>query len=193
VLILNGGLEGGADFGGLRKPVLTARLYHSNAILNLDGRVLITGSTPQENSNVDNSLVLYPTERRAEAYSPPYLSIPRPAPTILSASGSIGYNERMTIRATIPSGNTSTVSVSLINPGVVTHQNHMGNTHLVLLIDAIVPSGTPGEYTITAWTPTDAILAPPQYYMLWVVDGGKPCSSARWIKVGSSTIAWPTF
>ena len=137
LLLLNGASRGNADFAGLTAPVLTAvlynpvtnqfsvlasttiaRLYHNSAVLLADGRVLVTSSTPNENADIDNSLVIYPTERRLETFSPPYLLTAQVAPTINVVSTTTwGYGQQITIRATIPSGNTAGVVVRLINPG----------------------------------------------------------------------------
>ena len=49
-------------------------MYHSEAVLLPDGRVLVTGSDPQDNVN--------PQEYRIEVYVPPYLSDGRTQPQI---------------------------------------------------------------------------------------------------------------
>ena len=66
----------------------------------------------------------------------------------------------------------------------------MSDSHLVLLINSIVALGG-NTFTITVTTPPNAGIAQPQQYYLWVVDGPKPCARAQWIKLGSSTVAWP--
>jgi hypothetical protein len=89
-LILNGALQGVAGFGlasdpnlgallydptqpiGSRMSILNntivARLYHSEATLLPDGRVLVSGSDPQ--TNFPNGTVEYPEEYRIEVTSP---------------------------------------------------------------------------------------------------------------------------
>ena len=89
-LILNGALQGVAGFGlasdpnlgavlydptqpiGSRMSILNntivARLYHSEATLLPDGRVLVSGSDPQ--TNFPNGTVRYPEEFRIEVTSP---------------------------------------------------------------------------------------------------------------------------
>ena len=89
-LILNGALQGVAGFGlasdpnmgallydptqpiGSRMSILNntivARLYHSEATLLPDGRVLVSGSDPQ--TDFPNGTVRYPEEYRIEVTSP---------------------------------------------------------------------------------------------------------------------------
>ncbi|KAJ3254448.1 hypothetical protein HK103_007166 [Boothiomyces macroporosus] len=140
VLYINGATLGKAGFGlgkaaalnpvlytpsapaGSRFTVLNAtsvaRLYHSEAMLMLDGRVLVIGSTPNQDSMDDPTLTVHINEKKIEAFSPPYLLNGAAAPQILSVQASTwNYNTAYTITATIPSGNTSGVTVSLINPG----------------------------------------------------------------------------
>ena len=85
-LILNGALEGVAGFGLANNPnlgavlydptqairsrmsilnnTIVARLYHSEATLLPDGRVLVSGSDPE--TNYPNGTVKYPEEFRIE-------------------------------------------------------------------------------------------------------------------------------
>ena len=89
-LILNGALQGVAGFGLASDPnleallydptqpigsrisilnnTIVARLYHSEATLLPDGRVLVSGSDPQ--TNFPNGTVRYPEEYRIEVMSP---------------------------------------------------------------------------------------------------------------------------
>jgi hypothetical protein len=66
----------------------------------------------------------------------------------------------------------------------------MSDAHFVLLINNVVSTGT-NTFTITVTSPPNAVIAQPQHYYLWVVDGPKPCSKAQWIKLGTSATAWP--
>lgn len=143
-LIVSGTTRGRGGYGSADTPVMTAvlynpsavlgsrftvlassvvgRLYHNEAVLLIDGRVLIAGSNPNQNANDLDSEATYPTEKRVETYSPPYLLNGVPAPSIVSVSSSNwDYNMPYTVTATIPSGNSSTVTISLITPGFSNH------------------------------------------------------------------------
>ncbi|KAJ3317269.1 hypothetical protein HDV06_001814 [Boothiomyces sp. JEL0866] len=212
-LLINGATNGVGGFGAAQKPVLNPilynpaaqagkrftilastqveRLYHSEAILAIDGRVIVSGSTPNQDSNDDPTKVIHPTEKRIEAFSPPYLLNGVAAPQISAVSSTLlGYNQQFTITTTLPSGKTAGVTVSLINPGFITHNAHMGNSHNVLLIKSIVPAAN-GQYTITVMSPINSDTALPIYYQLWVVDNGKPCAQAQWVKLNAAVTEWP--
>jgi hypothetical protein len=139
VLILNGATTGCGGFGFASNPVRTAvlydpgkpkdnrfsilasttiaRLYHSEAVLALDGRVIISGSTPNVDSNTDNSQVIHPTETRIEAYNPPYLTNGKQRPEITNIDWyAWTYGAGYIITANIPTGDIANIVVRLIAP-----------------------------------------------------------------------------
>lgn len=168
------------------------RLYHSEAVLGIDGRVFVTGSGPNVDSNTANTQVIHPTQTLIEAYSPPYLSNGRVRPSINVTPTSWAYAQLLTIVATIPSGNASLTTIRLLAPVFATHGAQMGNSHLVLRVVSSVANGNNG-FTFTVQAPRDAYVAQPRYYMLWVVDDGTP-SLGKWIQLGGVPAAvqgWP--
>ncbi|KAJ3254067.1 hypothetical protein HK103_007528 [Boothiomyces macroporosus] len=211
LLLINGATMGQAGFGMQSKAALNPvlynphaplnqrftvlqkspiqRLYHSEAMLALDGRVIVSGSTPNQDSNDDPTTTIHENERRLEMFTPPYLLDGRTPPQILSAETQWEYNTTYSLTVSIPSGNTNNLSVSLINPGFITHNNHMGNSHYVLNIVSVVADGT--SYTLDVQSPKSSEIAIPLYYQLWVVDDGKPCKMAKWIQLKADTIEWP--
>ena len=80
-----------------------ARMYHNEAILLQDGRVLVSGSDPQ-----DNALQRYPQEYRVEVFIPPYIHALN-EPLVLNTSQPLGPN------ATIPT-NASTNAAPSAGP-----------------------------------------------------------------------------
>ncbi|KAJ3034714.1 hypothetical protein HDV00_004759 [Rhizophlyctis rosea] len=98
-----------APVGSRFKTVATsphARLYHSEAILIPDGRVLVMGSTPNYDGNIEVTPLgpIHMNDHVIEAYSPPYLTSGMKRPVIGTVAGTWGYNTLYTITATIPTG-----------------------------------------------------------------------------------------
>ena len=127
-LILNGAQQGVAGFGLATEPNLQAllydpsqpvgqrfsilgttivdRLYHSEAILLQDGRVLVSGSDPEDTR--------FPQEYRVEVYIPPYLSSGLKQPTFTIQTTDWAYNGQYQIQVTLFQGATSGMRVSLL-------------------------------------------------------------------------------
>ncbi|KAJ3190888.1 hypothetical protein HK101_008272 [Irineochytrium annulatum] len=160
---------------------IVARLYHSEAILLHDGRVLVTGSDPQEAEQG------YPEEYRIEVYVPPYLSsgLPRPTFILPSGLGSVAFGGKFTItNVVLPSG--GSVRASLVAPGVNTHGNSMGMRSCFVTVSAV--GG--GTYTVTM-PPVEVM--PDGHYLLFVLDGPTP-SIGQWVRLGgdpANIAAWP--
>lgn len=135
-------------------PMRIPRGYHSTALLLPDGRVLSVGTTPYGHH-----------ELRMEVYSPYYL-FRGPRPVIKNVPFTLDYNAMFEIAFT---PNMRIGSVVLMRPGATTHAFDM-DQRLVEL--SFVPSG-PGR--LTAQAPRDEHVAPPGYYMLFILsDEGVP-------------------
>lgn len=143
-------------------------LYHSILLLRPDGRVVIAGSNP----------VLGTWEPHIEVYSPPYLfttdgsgnSIPAVRPTITSATSEIGYGGTLTI---------STPDSTDIKTVVLTRL--CSSTHNIdfdqRLVELNFTQGGTGKLTATA--PPNANIAPPGYYLVWILNNaGTPSEGA---------------
>ena len=136
-MILNGAQQGVAGFGLATDPNLSAllydptkpigqrisilantivaRLYHSEATLLPDGRVLVSGSDPQ--TYYPNGSAIYPEEFRVEVYVPPYLSQGLKQPTFTIAETDWNLGGQYQIKVTLFQGTTSTMRVSLVAGG----------------------------------------------------------------------------
>ena len=141
------------------------RGYHSTALLMPDGRVLSTG----DNRKSDQPNGQGPDET-AEIYSPPYL-FKGPRPVITSAPATIGMDAPFTVGAT---GDID--AAVLIAPTATTHATDM--------TQRLVPLTTVAESvgTVTLQSPPTAAVAPPGYYMLFLLDDGVP-SVAKWVRL----------
>jgi hypothetical protein len=138
-----------------------SRAYHSTALLLPDGRVMSAGDESNgDGVNVDT----------AEVYEPPYLH--RGArPTIDSVSDQIQTGASFGVTTS----NTNIAGASLVAPGAVTHGVDMNQR--VIQLDVTRHTGC---VSITA---PAANVAPPGYYMLFLLnDQGVP-SEAKFVKL----------
>jgi len=141
------------------------RLYHSIALLLPDGRVLIAGGGRFGGGSLDDML-------NAEIFSPPYL-FKGIRPAITSAPNLISYNSMFSI-TTPDTGRIATVS--LLPLGSVTHHFNANQRYLSL---AFQSNGS----GLDIQSPTNANIAPPGYYMLFIVDTNGVPSIASIIKI----------
>lgn len=153
-----------------------ARMYHSEAVLMQDGRVLISGSDPQSAN--------YPQEYRVEVFEPAYVTSGLPRPSFTIADNDWAYGSEHTI--TVTAGNTANMRASLMGAVSSTHGNSMGQR---TIFPAISCAGN--SCTITA--PPDSKVCPPGWFQLFILDGVTP-SSSTWVRVGGDPAKlgnWP--
>ncbi|CAN6938625.1 unnamed protein product [Brassica oleracea] len=205
VLLINGGSSGSAGWELGREPVLNPdlyhpdkpigsrfqvqnpstipRMYHSTATLLRDGRVLVGGSNPHEFYNFTG--VLFPTELRLEAFSPSYLETQHRniRPRIMSPSlhSTVNYGGILRLRFRVLGGVKTPVKVTMAFPSFTTHSFSMSQRLLVL---DHVTSLRIGQWTyeVRVKTPRSANLAPPGYYMVFVVNQDIP-SEGIWVRL----------
>ena len=150
------------------------RLYHSNGLLLPDASVWVAGSNPNYN--------VY--ESRVEIYQPAYLFtrdvnnnvVLATRPTISSAPSTIAWGGQFTL-FTPDAANIS--SVVLVRPGAPTHAFDM-DQRLVGM------SFTKGSGTLTVTAPPNGNIAPPGYYMLFLLNSSGVPSVAKFTKLGTS-------
>ncbi|ORX90448.1 hypothetical protein K493DRAFT_330879 [Basidiobolus meristosporus CBS 931.73] len=151
------------------------RVYHSSALLIPDGRIFVAGSNP--NSDATFEQVDFPTEYRVEAFSPPYLFGETPRPVIQKIPEKIHYGEKFEVNVeSFVEG--SEFKVVLIHSGFVTHSTHMSHRHVTL--QQVQVDGN----SITVTAPPNPNIAPPKYYMLFVLENNVP-SIARWVQLSN--------
>ncbi|XVF31206.1 hypothetical protein REPUB_Repub16aG0125800 [Reevesia pubescens] len=164
-------------------PSPRPRLYHSTALLLTDGRILVSGSNPHIHYNFTN--VEYPTDLSMESFSPPYLSQDYDSirPQILSLDEKIGYGgQSFWLSFKVQDYLTANVlSVTIIAPSFATHSFSM-NQRMVSLKIVDVTGVTPSTYGLTVAGPSTAEIAPPGYYLLFVVHANIP-SYGMWVKI----------
>ncbi|HXJ06002.1 MAG TPA: fibronectin type III domain-containing protein [Candidatus Acidoferrum sp.] len=144
------------------------RLYHSNSLLLPDATVLLAGSNPHQGTY----------DPHMELYSPPYLFNANGGlaarPTIAGVTpGVIGYGNTFQIQ-TPDAANIS--SVVLIRAGAVTHSFDM-DQRLVGL------NFTTGAGTLNATAPPNGNIAPPGYYLLFILNSSGVPSVAQFVQL----------
>jgi hypothetical protein len=139
------------------------RGYHSTALLLPDGRVLSAGG------NVGGP--------NAQLFSPPYL-FAGARPSITSAPTSAGYGQTVFV------GTPDVASISqvtLIREGSTTHTNDMSQRFMRL-------NFTKTSTGLNVTTPANANIAPPGYYLLFILNGSGVPSVGSIVQMSSSAV-----
>ncbi|HTF26004.1 MAG TPA: fibronectin type III domain-containing protein [Candidatus Limnocylindria bacterium] len=161
------------------------RLYHSNTILLPDATVLMAGSNPRQGAY----------DPHMEIYSPPYLfnsnGTLATRPTIASVTpGVIGYNGAFQVQTPDAANITSAV---LIRAGAVTHSFDMDQRLVGLVFTA-------GSGVLNLTSPPNSNIAPPGYYLLFILNSSGVPSGAQFVQLSltptdlspTGTIVTPT-
>lgn len=174
-VFIAGGVSGGAD-GGVCEifdplnpgdgwvvgpPMKYVRTYHSAFILLADGSI-VGGGDPRVGG------VITPHER----FFPEYFDMLRPV--ISAAPATINYGGNFAIDTPNP-GDIS--EVVLLRAGAVTHGYNMSQRGIELVI-----TGT-GPGTLDVEEPPQVNLAPPGWYLLFILNATRVPSLGRWIRL----------
>jgi hypothetical protein len=149
------------------------RLYHNVQLLLPDGTVALTGGNPDQGV----------FENHIEIYQPSYLfnadgSLATRPRIAAGAPGSITYAQPFTV----PTPDAANIaSVVLMKAGSVTHSFDMDQRYVGLSFTA---GQTSGSLTVTG--PPDSNIAPPGYYMLFLVNKSGTPSLASWVQVSGA-------
>jgi hypothetical protein len=140
------------------------RSYHSSAVLLPDGRVATFGGNPEDRF-----------EMQIEVYKPPYLQTDTPRPTISGGPTEIALGGTYTLATEQAAPVRSAV---LVRPTAVSHSSDP-NQRLVDL--PFTATGNGIQFSVTG----NQNLAPPGWYMLFVVDGNGVPSVAKWVHLSN--------
>jgi len=148
------------------------RLYHSVALLLPDATVLVAGGNPTRGTY----------EPHMEIYSPAYLfsadGSPAPRPAISSISpGVIGYASAFQVQSPDAA---SISSVVLVRAGAVTHAFDMDQR-------VVGMSFTAGNGNLTVTAQPSGNIAPPGYYLLFLVNAAGVPSVGSFVQLSTAT------
>ncbi|KAM6570939.1 hypothetical protein CsatA_015019 [Cannabis sativa] len=166
-------------------PTTIPRMYHSSALLLPNGQILVGGSNPHRTYNF--TARPYHTELSLEAYHPYYLEpqYSNMRPSILTVELSmqtLSYGQMFSVTFVLPLYRPNPgISVGLVTPSFTTHSFGMNQRMLVLEVGRLEHLSI-FAYKVSAQGPSTSTVAPPGYYMLFVVHSGVP-SEGVWIKV----------
>ena len=146
------------------------RLYHNIQLLLPDGTVLLAGGNPVQGV----------FESHMEIYQPSYLFNADGSPayrpqSATNAPNSITYGQSFTLST--PDASTIS-SVVLMKAGSVTHSFDMDQRYVGL---SFTTGQTSGSLSVIA--PSNSNIAPPGYYMLFLVNQTGTPSLASWVQV----------
>ncbi|KAM7476932.1 hypothetical protein LguiB_024175 [Lonicera macranthoides] len=164
------------------QPSQRPRLYHSTAVLLTDGRILVGGSNPHVTYNFTGCK--YPTDLSLEAFLPPYLAPEYDSlrPKLMDIDEIITYNQPFFLVFTVPNYlKMGVLSVRLLMPPFNTHSLGM-NQRMVVLKGIRVSPVDFDAYRLSGIGPSTAEIAPPGYYLLFIVHAGIP-SAGMWVRV----------
>ncbi len=148
------------------------RMYHSVALLMPDGRVMTTSGNPPPYGKLVPWQPPQPNEEMAiEIYSPPYTFVGA-GPTIDQVASEWHYGEAVDISTANPQ---NVLWAELIRAGVTTHA--FDNSQR--LVD--LPIDVRAQARLTVHAPATPAVAPPGWYMLFLVDQNGVPSTATWI------------
>ena len=158
-------------------PNVYPRLYHSNALLLTDATVAVAGANPARGTY----------EQHIEIYSPAYLfnpdGSPAARPTITGVTpATLTYGSGFQVQ-TPDAANIG--SVVLVRPGAPTHSFDM-DQRLVGL------SFTAGSGVLGVTAPSNGNIAPPGYYMLFILNSAGVPSVASFMQMSASADVPPT-
>ncbi|KAK5131934.1 hypothetical protein LTR08_000446 [Meristemomyces frigidus] len=153
------------------------RLYHSVALLLLDGSLMIAGSNPDQMPVVSPATDPqgFNTEFRVEVYTPPYLSgdnAARRATDVMISNTVLYANASPFTIAFTTQTSALAVKIALYHGGFVTHALHM--SHRMLFLDFEGWEAGKAEQLITVKGPPNNNVAPPGPYVVYVVVDGVP-------------------
>ncbi|PHT39356.1 hypothetical protein CQW23_22929 [Capsicum baccatum] len=159
-------------------PTQIPRMYHSVSAVLPDGKILVAGSNTHA---LYDFQAKYPTDLRVEKFSPPYLApeLEQHKPQILDdgANKEMKYGQDFKVNIKLDEFVDETdIRVTMYAPPFTTHGYSQGQRLIILQLKSV----TNQEVTVVA--PPSGKIAPPGYYLFFVVHRGVP-SHGIWVRI----------
>lgn len=175
------GAYSNADSWTVKQTGVHARNYHSTALLLPNGKVWVAGGNTNANSGdpdsdrTVNGVTKKLGIKKIELYEPDYIAIPNRI-QITDSPKVLTFDEPFVIEIDRPATNVK--YVALIRAGSVTHSTDNDQRFVALIINS-----RDGN-TLNVSAPPNGNVAPPGYYMIWVVDNiNQPCQLAKFARL----------
>ena len=164
-------------------PMADPRTYHSACLLLPDGRVLCAGGVNPNASELNMLGGTMPLNQKTmEFYQPTYL-FKTPQPTITRVLSQDGPNIRYGGDFVVETPDAANIDkVVLMRPGAMTH--HTDTEQRLVTLEFTKESGK-----LKVKVLNDPTLAPPGFYMLWIVDNKRiPCKRASFVRLSNRQV-----
>ncbi|CAK8533963.1 unnamed protein product [Lathyrus sativus] len=165
-----------------------SRMYHSSSAVLPSGKIWVAGSNTHDTyRDVDR----FPTETRVEGFSPPYLDasldIYRPQIITEFSGKNLKYGHKFEVQFKLSMDeenvhlNRGAIKVTMYFPPFTTHGYSMSQ-RLLVLHKRSMNTDRKGVFSVLALAPPSGEVAPPGYYILYVVHRGVP-SEGMWVHI----------
>ncbi|XP_057760876.1 aldehyde oxidase GLOX1-like [Arachis stenosperma] len=168
------------------KPTTIARMYHSTSAVIPNGKIWVAGSNTHDTYKDHDK---FPTETRVEGFSPPYLDPKldnfRPQIIEQTSTKDLKYGVNFETQFSVKRGfhlTKNDIKVTMYFPPFTTHGVSMSQRLLVLKNEGFVQDFIKGVFKLTSVAPPAGEVAPPGYYLLFVVHRGVP-SKGMWVHI----------
>ena len=162
-----------------------SRLYHSTALLLPDATVVSMGSNPGARGSYEPAIEIY-TPAYLYDSSDHLITTKRPQITSQPFTAPLAFNTPFQVSYT---SSNPIASAVLVRPGSVTHAFNM-EQRLIGLCGATSPCSALSN-TLNLTTPPNGNIAPPGYYMLFLIDSAGVPSVATFIQLSPYVTAPP--
>jgi Domain of unknown function (DUF1929) len=170
-----------ADSWSVKEAGVHTRNYHSTALLLPNGKVWVAGGNTNANSGdpdsdrTVNGVTKKLGIKKIELYEPDYITTPNRI-QITDSPNLLTFDEPFVIEIDRPATNVK--YVALIRAGSATHSTNNDQRFVGLTINS-----RDGN-TLSVIAPPNGNVAPPGYYMIWVIDNSnKPCQVAKFVRL----------